>query len=133
MADKKTATAKGGENAIDPNATAPSNDKTRDPDAASAAMEPNSRQRVAEKQASRTGRGNGGADADAANNRLRAGVGVDATPDTLGERESVSPADTDAIWTNSSKDRWDVGQPSMQDLLKQRTGIEEQRRKRDEK
>lgn len=108
---------------IDPKATAPSNRKDKD-DAKATATEPNSKQRVA----SRTGRKNGGGDKGAP----RGGLNVDLTADTLGEREGVSPADTDLIWTNSSKDQWGAGQPSLGDMLKQRNEIEAQRREREE-
>lgn len=117
---------------IDPRATSPSNDPNRDERAATA-TEPNSKQRVAEKRTSRTGRGNGGGNEDAAKIGLRGGVGRDLTPDTLGEREGVSPAETDLIWTNASKDKWGVDQPSMSDQLKQRDAIRKQREERDSK
>lgn len=103
---------------IDPLATSPSNDKTRTDEDKATATELNSKQRVAEK-VSRTGRNNGGD----GGRTDRPGVGRDMTPDTLGEREAVSPADTDVIWTNSSKDRWGVDQPSLGDLLSQRDKV----------
>lgn len=115
------------EDLIDPNATAPSNDpnrKSKDK-ATSTATEPNSKQRVA-KKASRTGRNNGGGEV------RRGGLNMELTPDTLGEREGVSPADTDLIWTNDSKDRWGVDQPGLDKMLAQRDAIAEQQRKRDE-
>lgn len=104
------------ERMIDPYATSPSKDESRDKDAAKTASEPNSKERIG-KKVSRTGRNNGGDD------RPRPGVGRDMTADRLGEREAVSPGETDVIWTNESKDRWGVGQPSTADLLKQRNKI----------
>lgn len=100
---------------IDPKATAPSNnpDKTT-----STATEPNSTQRVG-KKVSRTGKNNGG-DGDT---RGRPGLNTDLTADSLGEREAVSPAATDVIWTNDSKDRWGNGQPALADLLTQRDKV----------
>lgn len=115
----------GGEAAmIDPNSTAPSN-ASKD-NATATATEPNSKQRVAQKKASRTGRGNGGA------GEARGGLNVDLTPDTLGEREAVSPGETDAIWTNASKDNWGNGQPGLDKLLAQRDEIAKQKREREE-
>lgn len=126
---KKVAKAPG-KNAVDPMATAPSKDPDQEARKEEAtATEPNSRERVGLKQASRTGRGNGG-DGEAAG-YARPGLNTDLTPDTLGEREEVSPATTDVIWTNASKDRWGVDQPNLSDLLKQRTEVEEQRQKRE--
>ena len=117
----------------DPMATAPSNDPNKAERAdMSTAAEPNSAQRMAERRASRTGRNNGGSDGDAARNGLRAGIQDDrSAPTTLGEREAVSPADTDVIWTNSSKDRWGVDQPSMGAQLKQQRKIQADRDKRE--
>ena len=84
------------------------------------------RERVARKT-SRTGRNNGGDEA------RRGGLNMDLTPDTLGEREGVSPAETDLIWTNDSKDRWGADQPDHAALLAQRNEIEKQRREREER
>jgi hypothetical protein len=112
---------------IDPTATSPSKDPQRkDRQDTSTATEPNSKQRIANK-VSRTGRGNGGGD-----EVRRGGLNMDLTPDTLGEREGVSPAETDLIWTNQSKDRWGADQPDMGKLLGQRNEIEKQRREREE-
>lgn len=127
MAKSKTATTeepKG--DMVDPLATSPSNDPTRDPGATSTATEPNSKERVGRK-VSRTGRNNGG-DADF---RGRPGLNTDLTGDTLGERQAVSPAETDVIWTNDSKDRWGAGQPALVDLLAQRAKVEEDLEKAD--
>lgn len=105
---------------IDPKATNPSNDPNRkDREGLSTATEPNSLQRVGQK-VSRTGRGNGGGEMDP---RGRPGLNTDLTGDTLGERKAVSPAETDVIWTNESKDRWGVGQPEFSELLAQRNKI----------
>lgn len=104
---------------IDPLATSPSNGpKAED---TSTVTEPNSMQRVAEKTTRRSGRNNGG---DGSSGPARPGLNTDLTGDTLGEREAVSPADTDALWTNASKDKWGNGQPEFADLLKQRDAIE---------
>ena len=112
---------------IDPTATSPSKDpKRQDRKDNATATEPNSKQRVAQK-VSRTGRNNGG-DAEP----RRGGLNTDLTPDTLGEREGVSPAETDLIWTNESKDRWGSDQPGLDQMLAQRNEIEKQRREREE-
>lgn len=111
MSSKKTENKKAEnqktENQIDPDSTAPSNADKEAQDKATA-TEQNTKQRMA----SRTGRGNGGGDAPDRTNRR-------PEPDTLGEREGVSPAENDLIWTNSSKDNWNNGQPKFGDLLKQ--------------
>lgn len=105
---------------IDPKATSPSKDPNREERAGlSTATEPNSKQRVGQK-VSRTGRNNGGDGSASGNDRLRTRLGVDPTADTLGEREAVSPAETDVIWTNESKDRWGGDQPEFSKLLAQR-------------
>lgn len=94
---------------INPDATAPSNDPNRDE--SPTATEPNTKERLA----SRTGRKNGGDDT------VKARRGLNRPRDQvtrLGEREAVPPSDHDVIWTNASKDRWGVDQPSIQDQLR---------------
>lgn len=125
--EKKAGKAeKSGPQMIDPTATSPSKDPKRKDKTTATATEPNSRERVARKT-SRTGRNNGGDEA------RRGGLNMDLTPDTLGEREGVSPAETDLIWTNDSKDRWGADQPDHAALLAQRNEIEKQRREREER
>lgn len=116
MSKKKEAAPAG--DVIDPKATSPSNDPNRDERAATA-TESNSVKRVAEKTVRRSGRNNGG-DGEA---RGRPGLNQNLTGDTLGEREAVSPADTDVIWTNASKDKWGVDQPDFAKLLAQRNQL----------
>lgn len=106
---KKTSDASSELPTIDPNATAPSNDTNRDE--AATATEQNTKERLA----SRTGRKNGGDDTVPARRGLNSPR--DQVTD-LGEREAVPPSDHDVIWTNSSKDRWGVGQPSIHDQLR---------------
>lgn len=116
---KKTEDKKTEDNVVDPNSTAPSKADKADKDTATS-TELNSKQRLA----SRTGRGNGGGSEELGRTARR------PEPDTLGEREGVSPAENDLIWTNSSKDHWDNGQPKFGDLLKQHSSV---KRKSDEK
>ena len=109
---------------IDPMATSPSRDpNAKDREGTSTATEPNSTQRVG-KKVSRTGHGNGGG--ATGNDALRTRLGVDPTADTLGERKTVSPAETDVIWTNESKDKWGRDQPGLGELLNQRNAIAKQ-------
>lgn len=122
---KKSADKKVRGTVIDHLATSPSNDPNKEErQANSATTEPNSAQRIAERTTRRSGRNNGGDESDT---RARPGLGMakDLAPDTLGEREGVSPAETDLIWTNASKDKWGVDQPSLADQLAQRDKIGE--------
>ncbi len=41
-----------------------------------------------------------------------------------GERETISRAVVDKVWTADSKERWGDGQPSPQDLLKEKRKID---------
>lgn len=106
---------------IDPDSTAPSKDPNHETVAAEAtATERNSKERIGQK-VTRTGRNNGG-DGDT---RGRPGLNTDLTADRLGEREAVSPAAHDVIWTNASKDRWGADQPDLSKLLAQRNTVTE--------
>ena len=111
---------------IDHLATSPSNDPDQEQrKELSAATEPNSAQRMAERSTRKSGRNNGGGDAEGSRARPGLDMAADLAPDTLGEREGVSPAETDLIWTQASKDKWGIDQPSLADLLEQRNKVEE--------
>lgn len=111
---------------IDHLATSPSKNPDQDErEKLSAATEPNSAQRMAERVERKGGRNNGGGDAEGSRARPGLEMAKDLAPDTLGEREGVSPAETDLIWTNASKDKWGGDQPALAELLAQRNAVEE--------